>query len=91
MWVACAPSFPTLLPRRAGGEGSQGSESVNLGPLCGVSPAAYPCGVSPVAYPEPDDESDAEMWALYYVDDSFSSALDLIDSALLTIDRAHVD
>lgn len=40
---------------------------------------------------EPDDESDAEMWALYYVDDSFSSALDLIDSALLTIDRAQVD
>ena len=50
--VGCQdPSFTALLPRRAGGEGSQGSESVNLGPLCGVSPAA--CGVSPVACPGP--------------------------------------
>ena len=34
-----------------------------------------------------DDEDGKEVWALYYVDGSFDSALDLIDSALLTIDR----
>ena len=42
-----------------------------------------------VGYPkrEEDDEDGKEVWALYYVDDSFSSAVDLIDSALLTIER----
>ena len=34
-----------------------------------------------------DDENGKETWGLYYVDDSFGSALDLIDSALLTIER----
>jgi hypothetical protein len=29
-----------------------------------------------------------EKWGLYYVDETFGSALDLIDSALLTIERA---
>lgn len=36
---------------------------------------------------EPDDEGGKETWDLYYVDDSFSTALDLIDSALLTLQR----
>jgi hypothetical protein len=30
-----------------------------------------------------------EAWGLYYVDESFGSALDLIDSALLTIERGE--
>jgi len=34
-----------------------------------------------------DDENGREAWALYYVDDGFGSALELIDSALLTIER----
>ena len=37
---------------------------------------------------EADDEKGKEVWGLYYVDESFTTALDLIDSALLTIDRA---
>lgn len=42
-----------------------------------------------VGYPkrEEDNEDGKEVWALYYVDASFNSALDLIDSALLTINR----
>ncbi len=42
-----------------------------------------------VGYPkrEEDDEKGKEVWALYYVDDSFTSVLELIDSALLTIER----
>lgn len=36
---------------------------------------------------EEDDEAGKEVWGLYYVDESFESALDLIDSALLTIQR----
>jgi len=36
---------------------------------------------------EPDDGKGKETWGLYYFDESFSSALDLIDSALLTIER----
>jgi hypothetical protein len=42
-----------------------------------------------VGYPrkEIDEETGKEEWPLYYVDDQFDSALDLIDSALLTIDR----
>lgn len=34
-----------------------------------------------------DDETAAETWSLYYIDQTFTSALDLIDSALLTIKR----
>ena len=42
-----------------------------------------------VGYPkrEDDNEEGKEVWSLYYVDESFDSALDLIDSALLTIER----
>lgn len=36
---------------------------------------------------EPDDETGKETWGLYYVDDAIGSAIDLIDSALLTIER----
>lgn len=36
---------------------------------------------------EEDDENGKEKWGLYYVDDSFTSALDLIDSVLLTLQR----
>ncbi len=36
---------------------------------------------------EENEEEGKEVWALYYVDESFDSALDVIDSALLTIDR----
>lgn len=35
-----------------------------------------------------DDDKGKQTWNLYYVDESFSSALELIDSALLTIERA---
>ncbi len=40
-------------------------------------------------YPKRDDDEQAgkEAWSLYYIDQSFTSALDLIDSALLTIKR----
>ncbi len=37
---------------------------------------------------EPDQEGGKETWGLYYVDESLTTALDLIDSALLTIERA---
>ncbi len=42
-----------------------------------------------VGYPkrEENDGDGKEVWALYYVDETFDSALDLIDSALLTIER----
>ncbi len=45
-----------------------------------------------VGYPkrEENDEDGKETWSLYYVDETFSSALDLIDSALLTIDRKQL-
>ena len=36
---------------------------------------------------EDDDEDGKEVWALYYIDERFHSALELVDSALLTIDR----
>ena len=36
---------------------------------------------------EEDDVDGKETWGLYYVDESFVTALELIDSALLTIDR----
>ena len=38
---------------------------------------------------EDDDEDGKEVWALYYVDERFGSALKLIDSALLTVDRSR--
>ncbi|NRB76125.1 MAG: DUF4405 domain-containing protein [Verrucomicrobiales bacterium] len=43
-----------------------------------------------VGYPkrEEDDEDGKEVWVLYYIDGSFSTALQLIDSALLTIERS---
>jgi len=40
---------------------------------------------------EDDDEEGRESWGLYYIDESFDSALDLIDSALLTIERDQPD
>jgi len=42
-----------------------------------------------VGYPvrEEDDDEEKEEWALYYIDETFDSALKLIDSALLTIER----
>lgn len=42
-----------------------------------------------VGYPRQDEvaEEEAEAWALYYVDERFKSALELMDSALLTIER----
>jgi hypothetical protein len=42
-----------------------------------------------MGYPkrEADDQDGKEVWALYYVDENFTTALKLIDSALLTIDR----
>ena len=44
-----------------------------------------------VGYPkrEGDDDEGKEVWALYYIDETFDSALDLIDSALLTIERGR--
>jgi hypothetical protein len=36
---------------------------------------------------EEDEEDGKETWGLYYVDESFTTALELIDSALLTIER----
>jgi hypothetical protein len=41
-----------------------------------------------VGYPKREDENGEEAWSLYYVDERFGSALQLIDSALLTIERA---
>jgi hypothetical protein len=37
---------------------------------------------------EADDKNGKQVWGLYYVDETFNSALDLIDSALFTIDRS---
>lgn len=43
-----------------------------------------------VGYPKREEDKDGkEVWDVYYVDEGFSSALELIDSALLTIDRAR--
>lgn len=36
---------------------------------------------------EADDDKGKQVWGLYYVDETFTTALDLIDSALLTIQR----
>lgn len=38
-------------------------------------------------YPKREDKDGRKAWALYYIDESFTSAPDLIDSALLTIER----
>jgi len=43
-----------------------------------------------VGYPQRDDADSKEAWSLYYVGDEFGSALQLIDSALLTIKRTEV-
>lgn len=42
-----------------------------------------------VGYPkrEDDDEEGKEVWSLYYIDERFDSALELVNSALLTIER----
>jgi hypothetical protein len=40
-----------------------------------------------VGYPRREDEDGKESWSLYFVDEGFGSALQLIDSALLTIQR----
>lgn len=40
-----------------------------------------------IGYPQREDIDGEEAWSLYYVNHEFGSALDLIDSALLTIDR----
>ena len=42
-----------------------------------------------IGYPklEEKDKNGMEVWSLYFVDERFGSALELIDSALLTIDR----
>jgi len=40
-----------------------------------------------VGYPKREDEDGKEAWSLYFVDDGFESAVELIDSALLTIER----
>jgi len=37
---------------------------------------------------EDDDEDGKETWGLYYVDGNFTTALELIDSALLALERA---
>ncbi|MBK1880042.1 hypothetical protein [Pelagicoccus mobilis] len=57
-----------------------------------ASPRSYQL-LDLVGYPR-KEENDAEgkkEWALYYVDGSFDSALNLIDSALLTIERGPED
>lgn len=41
-----------------------------------------------MGYPKREDEEDKEAWALYYVDERFGSALQLLDSSLLTIERS---
>lgn len=44
-----------------------------------------------VGYPKREEDQDGkEVWELYYVDETFGSALDLINSALLTIDRENL-
>jgi len=41
-----------------------------------------------VGYPKREDAEDGkEQWSLYYIDEGFDTALELIDSALLTIER----
>ena len=51
-------------------------------------PGRFSCSIwSVTPKREEDDEDGKEVWALYYVDERFDSALELIDSALLTLDR----
>lgn len=40
-----------------------------------------------VGYPKREDEEGKEAWSLYFVDEGFGSALQLVDSALLRIGR----
>jgi len=40
-----------------------------------------------IGYPQLEEDEQPPQWAIYYVDQRFDSALALIDSALLTIDR----
>lgn len=40
-------------------------------------------------YPRREDDDDRERWGLYFIDETFDTALDLIDSALLTIERVE--
>ena len=40
-----------------------------------------------VGYPKQEDEDEKEAWSLYFVDEGFGSALQLVDSALLRITR----
>ena len=41
-----------------------------------------------VGYPVAEVEADGKTsWSMYYIDERFGSALDLVDSALLTIER----
>ncbi|MDA7888847.1 DUF2271 domain-containing protein [Akkermansiaceae bacterium] len=40
-----------------------------------------------VGYPKQENQNGKETWSLYFVDEGFGSALHLIDSALLTIQR----
>ncbi|MEX1223654.1 MAG: hypothetical protein WEA31_03820, partial [Pirellulales bacterium] len=42
-----------------------------------------------VGYPQQEETDGKEAWALYYVDEGFGSALELIDSGLLTIERSQ--
>lgn len=44
-----------------------------------------------VGYPKREETGadGEESWSLYYIDETFTTALDLIDSALLTIERNH--
>lgn len=42
-----------------------------------------------VGYPLSEEREGTSAWAIYYVDERFDSALDLIDSALLTIERGE--
>lgn len=41
-----------------------------------------------MGYPKREDDGEKEAWSLYYVDEGFGSALQLIDSALLEIERS---
>ncbi len=44
-----------------------------------------------MGYPKREDVESKEAWNLYFVDGGFGSALELIDSSLLTIDRKRGD
>lgn len=42
-----------------------------------------------VGYPKPDKTDGKPSWSLYFADEAITSALELIDSALLTIERSE--